>query len=187
MFVQDSVFKGSLIWPESFSPSSGSWKMPLSPLWAWESAGWFCTCFVASLCVPANGNIKSYQHCGEFQFDFCVLVWSPAVLGLLGFWGRGEFKEIQGQGRALLCGHLAVSSLLSEGSPVQGKVPEFPGMTSAVPKVLFFAHLILLTQWNSLWWCKSPSTEFMLDPGLIFGWAAEASVVLQCRRNWSFP
>lgn len=76
--------------------------MPLSPLWAWESAGWFCTCFVASLCVPANGNIKSYQHCGEFQFDFCVLVWSPAVLGLLGFWGRGEFKEIQGQGRALL-------------------------------------------------------------------------------------
>lgn len=102
MFVQDSVFKGSLIWPESFSPSSGSWKMPLSPLWAWESAGWFCTCFVASLCVPANGNIKSYQHCGEFQFDFCVLVWSPAVLGLLGFWGRGELKEIKGQGRALL-------------------------------------------------------------------------------------
>lgn len=108
MFVQDSIFKGSLIWPESFSPSSGSWKMPLSPLWAWESAGWFCTCFVASLCVPANGNIKSYQHCGEFQFDFCVLAWSPAVLGLLGFWGRGELKgkraQSQAKGSAGLCG-----------------------------------------------------------------------------------
>lgn len=126
--------------------------MPLSPLWVWDSAGWFCTCFVACLCVPANENIKSYQHCGEFEFGFCVLVWSPAVLGLLAFWGRGELKETQRQGRALL-GLWAPGCELtwSLGSPVQGEVPEFPSMTSPVPEVLFFAHLILLTQWNSCW------------------------------------
>jgi len=60
VFVQGSFFKGSLIWPESFQSEQWQLKGTVAPFLGWKRAGRFCACFVASLCVPPNGNIKAY-------------------------------------------------------------------------------------------------------------------------------